>query len=122
MNQGMAKNLMKAGLTSVLLITILFLLCYVPEADAGSLYPVEIDNKQAEMIHHCIGESFSQTDNIPNNMYRYAMLVGAVGECVFSVAYPNGTIEQYQEFLSDWQGTNQVNVPFKYLEPDKYKF
>lgn len=122
MNRLQMKSLTKGFLSFVLIIMILLLLCYVPEADAGSLYPVEINNKQAEMIHHCIGESFSQTENIPNNMYRYAMLVGAVGECVFSVAYPNGTIEQYQEFLSDWQGSNQVNVPFKYLEPDKYKF
>ena len=82
---------------------------------------MELTQEQVVLLNGCIQAVFKETDSMENQMFRYASVVGAVGECAFSVSYPNGTMSDYIQFMNDWNGMNTIEVPFQYLDPD-YKF
>lgn len=105
----------------MVIIFLFMLICYSPESEASDLYHVDLTEEQVTMINDCIEVVFNETAEMQNQLRRYGTTVFAVGECVFAVAYPNGTMHEYQQFLSDWAGANLVSVPPQYLSED-YEF
>lgn len=97
--------------TTCLVLFLVALICYVPKSEASELYPVTITDHEARLIDQCIGEVFDATDGMANNFIRYSAVVAATGECVFRVAYPNGSIHEFSDFMDDWVGESVIQVP-----------